>query len=151
MRKRIALGSVGAAALLGLLVLWGAIVAKPVRALEKMAENIRQAKSLKYKMIVQITQDLPGPKRDGSPNHTGTSYTGSRLARGGMIAGIRRSAMGPRKRRKSTSSESRAFSSTTETRSSVAVRPGSCRQIVPALISLRAWASSPARPTASWV
>ena len=62
MRKRIALGSVGAAALLGLLVLWGAIVAKPVSALEKMAENIRQAKSLKYKMIVQITQDLPGPE-----------------------------------------------------------------------------------------
>ena len=48
MRQRIAaLGGVGVAALLGFLLLWGGLVTRPVSAMEKMAETIRRAKSLK--------------------------------------------------------------------------------------------------------
>jgi len=48
MRQRIAaLGSVGIAAILGLLLLWGGIDGKRLSAMEKMAANVRQAKSYK--------------------------------------------------------------------------------------------------------
>src|SRR5258708_3423785 len=49
MRQRIAVGSVGLAAILGVLVLWN--TATPASALAKMAENIRQAKSLKATIV----------------------------------------------------------------------------------------------------
>jgi outer membrane lipoprotein-sorting protein len=48
MRQRIALGGGGMVAVLGLLLLWGGIIAKPVSAMEKMAEEIRKAKSYKH-------------------------------------------------------------------------------------------------------
>ncbi len=54
MRQRIAFGSVGVAALLGLILLWGGIDTKRVSAMEQMAENIRQAKSYKVTMTMEI-------------------------------------------------------------------------------------------------
>ncbi len=54
MRQRIALGVVASAATLGFLLLWGGLVAKPVSAMEEMAENIRQAKSYRVTMIMEI-------------------------------------------------------------------------------------------------
>lgn len=55
MRQRIAvLGSVGVAAALVIILLWGGIVAKPVSAMEKMAESIRKAKSFKAAVMVGI-------------------------------------------------------------------------------------------------
>ena len=75
MRQRIAaLGGVGAAALLALLLLWGGIDTKPVSAMEQMAESIRKAKS--YKAVVTTEAQLtPVP---GKPpviqTTTGTLY-----------------------------------------------------------------------------
>jgi hypothetical protein len=64
MRQRIAaLGSLGVAAVLVFLLLWAGIDTKPVSAMEKMAENIRKAKSYKYNMIVRITYENPEPGR----------------------------------------------------------------------------------------
>ena len=48
MRQRIAvLGGVGVAAVLALLLIWGGAIAKPVSAMEKMAESVRKVKSYK--------------------------------------------------------------------------------------------------------
>ena len=54
MRQRIALGGVGAAVLIVLLVVWGGIIALPVSAMEKMAENLRKAKSYTVTTIMQV-------------------------------------------------------------------------------------------------
>ena len=63
-RQRIAaLGSFGVAAALVFFLLWVGIDTKPVSAMEKMAENIRKAKSYKYNMIVRITYESPEPGR----------------------------------------------------------------------------------------
>ena len=76
MRKRIgiALSGAGVAAVLGLLLLWGGIAAEPVSAMERMAENIRKAKSFRAVMIVE-GQSTPQP---GEPpvkhKMTGTIY-----------------------------------------------------------------------------
>ena len=70
MRQRIAaLGGVGVAAVLGFLLLWGGTVAKPVSAMEKMAQNIREAKSYKYNVSVQFEGNSIV-----SRNLTGTAY-----------------------------------------------------------------------------
>ena len=54
MRQRMAaLGCMGVAALLGFLLLWGGIDAKPLSAMEQMAEAIRHVKSCKCTQIVQ--------------------------------------------------------------------------------------------------
>jgi hypothetical protein len=55
MRQRIAICGVGVVAVLGLLLLWGSIVAKPLSAMEQMAENVRKAKSCKS-TIINISQ-----------------------------------------------------------------------------------------------
>jgi outer membrane lipoprotein-sorting protein len=61
MRQRIAaLGGIGVAAILALLLLWGGIDGKPASAMEKMAESIRKAKSFRVKMIVDV-QFAPDP------------------------------------------------------------------------------------------
>jgi len=44
---------VGVAAMLGIALLWGGNFAKPVSAMEKMVENVRQAKSYQCTQIVQ--------------------------------------------------------------------------------------------------
>jgi outer membrane lipoprotein-sorting protein len=72
MRQRIALGGVGIVAVLGLLLLWGGIVAKPLSAMEKMAENIRKAKSYKCIQIAQSKKDFPEP---GKPSDRETTIT----------------------------------------------------------------------------
>ncbi len=55
MRQRIvALGGVGAAAVVGFVLLWGGTFAKRVSAMEKMAENIRQAKSYAVKVVSEV-------------------------------------------------------------------------------------------------
>jgi outer membrane lipoprotein-sorting protein len=64
MRQRVALLSgVGLAAMLGFLLLWGGIAANPASAMEKMAENIREAKSLK----VTMSMELKLPNEPGKP------------------------------------------------------------------------------------
>jgi hypothetical protein len=65
MRQRIALGGAGVAAVLGLLLLWIGTVAKPVSAMEKMAESIRKAKSYKCISTVGSTKDFPEPGEPG--------------------------------------------------------------------------------------
>jgi outer membrane lipoprotein-sorting protein len=51
MRQRLAITSVGIAALLAIVALWGHT--QPVSAMERMAENIRQAKSYKFTMVTE--------------------------------------------------------------------------------------------------
>ena len=56
MRQRIAaVGGVGIVAVLAMLLVWLGSFAQPLSAMEKMAENIRKAKSYKYTSIVQYT------------------------------------------------------------------------------------------------
>ncbi len=64
MRQRIgiAVSGVGVAAVLGFLLLWGAIDARPVSAMEQMAENIRKAKSFRAKMVFE-SQITPQPDK----------------------------------------------------------------------------------------
>jgi len=56
MRQRIgvALSGVGVAAVIGLLLFWGGIAARPVSAMEQMAERIRQAKSYKCTSVGKV-------------------------------------------------------------------------------------------------
>jgi hypothetical protein len=61
MGQRLALGGAGIATALGLLLLWMGSVAKPVSAMEKMAENIRKAKSYKC----TFTGEEPSPPIGG--------------------------------------------------------------------------------------
>lgn len=89
MRQRIAFGSIAVAAMLAVVVLWGAT--KPTSAIAEMAENIRRAKSWKATMIcesgrpqeptpaLKLTSTFywlsPGSIRmdtDGGPGKTGT-------------------------------------------------------------------------------
>jgi outer membrane lipoprotein-sorting protein len=64
MRQRIAaLGSIGVAAILGFLLFWGGIVAKPVSAMEKMAESICNAKSYK----ATISHQTPVKENSNTP------------------------------------------------------------------------------------
>jgi outer membrane lipoprotein-sorting protein len=53
MRQRITMGGVGVAAVLGLVLLWIGTSGNPVSAMERMAENIRQAKSWKATMTME--------------------------------------------------------------------------------------------------
>jgi hypothetical protein len=60
MRQRMALGGIGAVAVLAILLLWLGSAATPVSAMEKMAESIRKAKSYKMTESLQIlTRDDP--------------------------------------------------------------------------------------------
>ena len=80
MRHRIAvLGSLGVATILGFLLLCGGIDTKRVSAMEKMAEEIRKAKSYKYNMIVRITYENPEP---GRPRFSEYEHVIYRLASG---------------------------------------------------------------------
>ena len=64
MRQRIAaLGGVGVAALLGFVLLWGGLVTRPVSAMEKMAETIRRAKSLKATVVEDVPNSNPSMPR----------------------------------------------------------------------------------------
>ena len=72
MRQGIVLGSVGAAVLLGFVLLWGAIAPGPASAMEKMAASVRQAKSYKCVQIVKTTENAPAP---GEPAVTENAYT----------------------------------------------------------------------------
>ncbi len=53
LRQRMALGGIGAVAVLAILLLWLGSAATPLSAMEKMAEAIRQVKSCKCTQIVQ--------------------------------------------------------------------------------------------------
>jgi hypothetical protein len=55
MKQRIALGSVGATAALGLLLVWAIGITRPASAMEKMVQSIRKAKSYKYTATHRIT------------------------------------------------------------------------------------------------
>ena len=81
MRKRIgiALSGAGVAAVLGLLLLFGGIVVKPISAVERMAENIRKAKSFSAVMI--------GEGRDGGERQSSTGSSGS-AENGGVVRGV---------------------------------------------------------------
>ncbi len=70
MRQRIALGGVAAAAVLGLLLLWGGSVAQPASAEEQMAKNIRQAKSF----TARVTNEFNFPQAKGRPIISSTFY-----------------------------------------------------------------------------
>jgi hypothetical protein len=62
MRQRIAaLGGVGVSAVLMILLFWIGSIATPVSAMEKMAENIRKAKSCKYMHINRVEKHVPIP------------------------------------------------------------------------------------------
>ena len=80
MRRRIAvLGSVGVAAILGFLLLWGGIGASPVSAMEKMAENIRRAKSFKFVMVHRFLPPAPT-----AVDYTSTVYWRAPNSAGGV-------------------------------------------------------------------
>ena len=71
MRQRIALGSMAVTVLLGLFLVWQGLETKQLSAMERMAENIRKAKSYKYTEIVTYTDDLPEP---GKPSVIAFTY-----------------------------------------------------------------------------
>ena len=54
MRQRMALGGMGVAALLALVLIWGAIVAEPGTAMAQMAQKVREAQSYEYTMILKM-------------------------------------------------------------------------------------------------
>jgi hypothetical protein len=60
MRQRIALGGVGAAAMLAIALVWMGAITKPVSAMEKMAESVRKTKS--YKCIFTGEEPSPSPE-----------------------------------------------------------------------------------------
>ena len=66
MRQRIALGGIGAAAALGLLFVLAMSLARPVSAMEKMAEEVRKAKSFKCTATGKTTFVF----KLGDPPHT---------------------------------------------------------------------------------
>ena len=66
---------VGSAAVLGFVLLWGGSAVQPVSAMEKMAENVRKAKSYKYSVTGRTTSDRPDSgKQAVVRTFTGTSY-----------------------------------------------------------------------------
>jgi len=80
MWQRIAVfGGVGAAVVLGFLLLWGGIAANPVSAMEQMAESIRKAKSFRTVMIAEGQFTPKTGKPPVKHKVTGTLYW---LARG---------------------------------------------------------------------
>jgi len=70
-RWRIALGGIGVAIVLGLLLVWAMSLTKPVSAMEKMAKSIHQAKSYK---CVQIVRQTYGYGKPGEPHFSGSTY-----------------------------------------------------------------------------
>ena len=75
MRQRIAaLGGVGIVAALGLAILWGGSFAKPVSAMEKMAEELRKVKSYKCMTTMQFKRDLTEPGDPPVVEPTWTTY-----------------------------------------------------------------------------
>lgn len=74
---------VGAAAVLGFLLLWGGNAVQSVSAMEKMAENIRKVRSARWSRIVDLS--IPGaksPKPGQPPYKNRMSFTGYWLASG---------------------------------------------------------------------
>jgi outer membrane lipoprotein-sorting protein len=69
----------GLAAVLGFLLLWGGSVSQPVSAMEKMAEEVRKAKSYKCLQVVTRKDEYPDP---GEPSVTEDRYTVYWLAPG---------------------------------------------------------------------
>jgi len=57
MRRRIVVGGVGLAAALGILLAWSLMTSRPLSAMETVAKNIREAKSLTAKYVVKC--DVP--------------------------------------------------------------------------------------------
>ena len=74
MRQRLALGGVGMTTALGLLLLWMGSVAKPVSAMEKMAENVRQATSYKCTVNAKITHVPTEGKPPLVSEYVGTQF-----------------------------------------------------------------------------
>jgi outer membrane lipoprotein-sorting protein len=74
MRQRMALGGIGAVAVLAILLLWLGSAATPLSAMEQMAENIRKAKSIKYSLIVQIKKNHPEPGKPPVSEYKCTIY-----------------------------------------------------------------------------
>jgi hypothetical protein len=76
-RQRIAaFGGIGVAAVLGFLLLWGVIAAKPLSAMEKMAENIRKARSYKATVVLEnaFVSESGKPQVAKSHKSTGAAY-----------------------------------------------------------------------------
>jgi len=57
MRRRIVVGGVGLAAALGILLAWSLMTSRPLSAMERVAKNIREAKSLSARSVVKC--DVP--------------------------------------------------------------------------------------------
>lgn len=74
MRQRMALGGVGVATALGLLLAWATMAAKPVSAMERMAASIRQAKSIKATDTIEETKTPEPGKPPIVKKSTGTIY-----------------------------------------------------------------------------
>jgi outer membrane lipoprotein-sorting protein len=80
MRQRlVAMSGLGATVVVAMLLIWSATLSPPVSAMERMAENIRKAKSYTCVQTVQRTDEYPDP---GKPSVTEAKYTVYWLAPG---------------------------------------------------------------------
>jgi outer membrane lipoprotein-sorting protein len=69
-----ALGGIGAVAILAILLVWLGSFAQPLSAMEQMAENIRKAKSYKCIQIAQLKKEFPEPGKPSDREGTITVY-----------------------------------------------------------------------------
>ena len=144
--------SVGVAAILGFLLLWGVIAAIPASAMEKMAESIRKVKSWKCTQIVQEPNLQSKAVKPGErPGKAETSYTvywfAPRSTRFEYTHSPEWKGPGPETSRIFSLQGSRAFTSITVTRHSIVPRPSSLVMVLRAVSCLKTWEGYPARLT----
>lgn len=73
MKQRITLSSLSVVTVLGLIVVWAVVSTKPLSAMEKMRENIREARSCKSKSKLEFGIYDPG-RKPASTTLSSTSY-----------------------------------------------------------------------------
>jgi hypothetical protein len=74
MRQSFALGSVGAAVVLAVCVVWFATVAKPIYGMDPLPETIRKAKSYEYTMTIDLSIPLEPGKPPGTAEMKGRYF-----------------------------------------------------------------------------